>query len=168
MTEQNKNPTAIEKRQKKNKELLLEQLKKTPILQIACDKTGIGRASVYRWKNEDPEFAKVFDEALTEGRYLINDVAISQLLNAIKNGNMSAVTFWLKNFDDNFKNKLEISGGLRRVREELTEEEAAMIAEALKFAGYQDNQLINETYDFQSREIGLPDGSDKAQPPIKA
>lgn len=168
MTERIKKSTAVEKRQQKNRELLLEQLKKTPILQIACDKTGIGRASVYRWKNEDSEFAKSFDEALTEGRYLINDVAISQLLNAIKNGNMSAVTFWLKNFDENFKNKLEISGGLRRVREELTEEEATMIAEALKFAGYQDNQLINETYDSQSREVGLPNGSDQAQPPVKA
>lgn len=168
MTEQNKNLTAIEKRQKKNKELLLEQLKKTPILQIACEKLGIGRASVYRWKNEDPEFTKAFDESMTEGRHLINDVAISQLLNAIKNGNMSAITFWLKCFDDNFKNKLEISGGLRRVREELTEEEAAMIAEALKFAGYQDNQLINETYDSQSREVGLPNGSDQAQPPAQA
>lgn len=168
MTEQIKKSTAVEKRQQKNKELLLEQLKKTPILQIACDKTGIGRASVYRWKNEDPVFAKSFDEALTEGRHLINDVAISQLLNAIKNGNMSAITFWLKNFDENFKNKLEISGGLRRVREELTEEEAAMIADALKFAGYQEDQFNLQNYDDKSGKIGLPNGSDQAQPPAKA
>jgi len=38
----------IEKRQSKNKEQLLEILKKTPIVQIACEKAGVGRATYYR------------------------------------------------------------------------------------------------------------------------
>ena len=44
----------IEKRQSKNKEQLLEILKKTPIVQIACEKAGVGRATYYRWRKDDP------------------------------------------------------------------------------------------------------------------
>ena len=38
----------------KVKDAFLEQLRKVPIIQVACEKVGISRNSVYRWKNEDP------------------------------------------------------------------------------------------------------------------
>ncbi len=120
----------------KDKELFLEQLRKTPIIQVACEKTNISRQTAYRWKREDPDFSTSFDAALKEGRELINDVAISQLLQAIKNGNMTAIQLWLKNFDENFKTKVEISGTVRQVREELTDEETEILKEALRLAGY--------------------------------
>ena len=77
----------------KTKELFLEQLQRTPIIQAACDKIDIARWTVYRWKKEDPEFAKAFNSAMKEGKELVNDVAISQLLNSIKAGNLGAVKF---------------------------------------------------------------------------
>jgi len=120
----------------KDKELFLEQLRKTPIIQVACEKTNISRQTAYRWKREDPDFSASFDAALKEGRELINDVAISQLLQAIKNGNMTAIQLWLKNFDENFKTKVEISGTVRQIREELTDEETEILKEALRLAGY--------------------------------
>ena len=55
---------SIQKRMDNNKELVVEQLKKTPIVQIACEKTGIGRATYYRWRKEDAEFGKLADEAI--------------------------------------------------------------------------------------------------------
>ena len=55
------------KKSDKNKDLFIEQLKKTPVVQIACEKLAISRASFYRWKVYDPAFAKAVDEAALEG-----------------------------------------------------------------------------------------------------
>ena len=86
---------ADQKRQQQ-KQALCEQLKKTPIVQLACEKVGVGRATYYRWRKEDEEFSRNADESLCEGVKLMNDMAESQLLSAIKNQNMTAIIFWLK------------------------------------------------------------------------
>jgi hypothetical protein len=124
---------------KKNKALFLEQIKRTPIIQVACDMVGVTRTTIHRWRKDDPQFAKDLDDALRDGRSLVTDAAISQLLTAIKNGDLGAVKFWLKHFDENFKTKVEFLGTMRQIREELTEEEAAMIGEALLLIGLPDN-----------------------------
>lgn len=126
---------------KKTKEIFLQQISRTPIIESAAEKVGITRQTVYRWKREDPEFAKALDEALRGGRELVNDVAVSQLLNAIKKGNMTAIMYWLNHFDENFKTKIEVTGSVKQVREELTEEEAAILAEALRLAGFTQPEL---------------------------
>jgi len=54
----------IASRMKGDKELLLEHLEKTPIVQIACEKSGIGRSTYYRWLQSDPLFAKKAKKAL--------------------------------------------------------------------------------------------------------
>ena len=88
--------TTVQKRIDSNKELLIEQLKKTPIVQVACEKVGVGRATYYRWRKEDEEFAKLADEAISEGNFLVNDMAESQLMSAIRDKNLTAIIFWLK------------------------------------------------------------------------
>jgi len=40
--------TVIHERIEANKKALIEQLKKTPIVQICCEKVNIGRATYYR------------------------------------------------------------------------------------------------------------------------
>ncbi len=42
--------TTIELKQDKNKKAIIEKLKQSPIIQIACKKVGIGRATYYRWR----------------------------------------------------------------------------------------------------------------------
>ena len=116
----------IEKRQNKEKEILLERLKKTPIVQIACEKCGVGRATYYRWRKDDPEFAKMADEALSEGSLLVNDMAESQLLQAIRSQNLGAIIFWLKHHHPAYANKVEITGRLKHDYE-LTAEEETLI-----------------------------------------
>jgi hypothetical protein len=74
----------IANRQAKNKDKLLEQLSKTPIVQIACEKTNVSRATYYRWRQEDSEFAEKADKAIGYGNLIMNDVAESQLLSLIK------------------------------------------------------------------------------------
>ncbi len=114
----------------KDKELLLEQLKKTPIVQIACEKLGIGRATYYRWRKEDLDFSKKADGALREGNLLINDIAESQLMSAIKDKNLTAITFWLKHHHPVYTDKIEISGKLKH-QYNLTPEQEKLISKAL-------------------------------------
>ena len=124
----------IEKRQSKNKEQLLEILKKTPIVQIACEKAGIGRATYYRWRKEDPEFAKVSDQALLDGSLLINDMAESQMMSAIKDKNMTAIIFWLKHHHPAYATKIEITASNKNQDIVLTDEQKELLNKALQMA----------------------------------
>lgn len=125
----------IQKRIKNDQELILKQLKKTPIVETTCQKVGIGRASYYRWRQQDKEFAKRADEAIQEGSLLINDIAESQLISAIKDKNLGAIVFWLKTHHPLYATKVEVDAKLKMDKEILTSEQEALVKKALKLAG---------------------------------
>ena len=124
---------AIEERQTREKELLIEQFKKTPIIQFACEKVGVGRATYYRWRKDDADFARCCDDALQESVGLMNDLAESQLLSAIKDKNMTAIIFWLKNRHKAYSTKVELSGSIKTELEVLTPEQEQLINKAIDF-----------------------------------
>ena len=124
------------KKTEQTKEALLEQLKKTPIVQIACEKLGISRWTFYRWKKEDPTFAEKIDEAIFDGRLLVNDLAESQLISAIKDRNMHAVMVWLKHHHPSYKTRIEIEGTVNTIRE-LTPEQEELFRKAIALAKLQ-------------------------------
>ena len=126
--------TSVQKRIDSNKELLLEQLKKTPIVQVACEKVGVGRATYYRWRKEDEEFAQLSDEAISEGNFLVNDMAESQLMSAIKEKNMTAIIFWLKHHHPAYLTRVEITSTQTKDPMLTTEQEEA-VRKALLMAG---------------------------------
>lgn len=95
---------------KKAQELLIEHLRKTPIIQLACDKAEISRMTFYRWKKEDLEFSKAVDEAMQDGCQLVNDLAESQLISAIKDRNLQAVSYWLRFHHPSYKQSILQSG----------------------------------------------------------
>jgi hypothetical protein len=101
-----------------------------PIVQVACEKTGLSRNSVYRWRKDDKEFLKKMDTALSEGVALVNDMSESQLLTLIKEKNYPAISFWLRHRNDNYKNKLEIT--TKEDNEELTPSQAKIVKQASK------------------------------------
>lgn len=115
-----------------SKKILIEQLRKTPIIQVTCEKLGVSRATFYRWRKSDPKFAEAVDLALNEGAQLINDMAESQLISAIKNGNLTGIIFWLKNHHKNYAPKLEVTtkGGDSL----LTDEQKEVIRQSLNMA----------------------------------
>ncbi len=114
------------------KGLLLLQLKKTPIVQVACEKTGISRATYYRWRKDDPEFADNADIAIDEGLNLINDMAESQLISAIKDRNLTGIIFWLKNHHKNYSPKLEVTTKNGDIP--ITDEQREIIKQSLDMA----------------------------------
>lgn len=125
---------SIEKRQSKNKELLLDQLKKTPVVQIACEKAGVGRATYYRWRKEDADFAQQSDQALLDGSLLVNDMAESQLMSAIKDKNMTAIIFWLKHHHPAYATKVEVTTTTKDKEIYLTDEQKELLNKALEMA----------------------------------
>lgn len=126
-------PLSIQDRQEEQKKLLLEHLTKTPIVQIACEKSGVSRATYYRWRKEDSTFTSQADEALRDGRSLVNDMAESQLLSAIRDKNMTAIIYWLKHHHASYRTKIEISGTLD-TNQPLSEEQQALVQRALELA----------------------------------
>lgn len=125
------------------KEQIIENLKKTPVVQVVCEKLGIGRASYYRWRKEDKEFAKVADAAIEEGSHIVNDLAESQLMSAIKDKNLTAIIFWLKHHHSKYRTRVEITAGQNF---ELSPEEEEKINKALVLSG-----LITEGEDHESK-----------------
>ncbi len=123
-------------RQSQNKSLLLEQLKKTPIIQIACEKTEVSRSTYYRWRKDDEAFAQAIDEAIKEGASLVNDMAESQLLAAIRERNLNAIIFWLRHHSSTYKTKVELSGQVNTTVEMLSPEKQEIVAKALKLAAW--------------------------------
>lgn len=122
----------MKKNKKKNE--FLDHLRKIPIVLVACEKSGLSRNSVYRWRKEDEEFQKEMDEALKDGEEVINDMSESQLLTMIKEKNWSAVSFWLRHRNPKFKDKLEVTTK-SALQEELTPEQESIVREALNLAG---------------------------------
>lgn len=128
---------------KKNrvKNIFLDNLRKVPIVQLACEKTPISRNSIYRWNREDPEFAKEMEEAIKEGEDLINDLSESQLLTLIKEKNWSAISFWLRHRNPKFKDKVEIT--TKKSDDKMTPEQEEIVRKALEL-GSIINKLDNK------------------------
>ncbi len=126
------------------KDELIKQLKKTPIVEVACKKIGVGRATYYRWKKDDPKFAEEAEFALNEGSQLVNDMAESQLINAIKEGNMTGIIFWLKNHHKQYSPKLEVTTKNGDVP--LTDEQKELIRRSLAMA-FSNNSELEEHHE---------------------
>ena len=119
----------------KQKQLILEQLKKTPIIQVATEKVGVARSSFYRWKATDKKFAVAVDEAIDQGVSLMNEYAESMLISAIKDQNLTAVFYWLNHRHPAYETRLRVDGRIKHQTDELTPEQTKLIEGALKNAG---------------------------------
>jgi len=105
-----KKKRTIADRQAKLKEAVLDQLRRYPIVQVACEKAGVGRQTYYRWREEDKEFGESADTAIVEGEDLFNDLGEHQLLSLMKDKHWSAIHYWLEKRHPKFnKTKVEIS-----------------------------------------------------------
>lgn len=129
---------------KEQKNLILEGLRKQPIIQLVCERSGISRATFYRWQKEDAEFAKQVEESLKEGTALINEIAESQLLSAIKDRNMTAIIFWLKNRHAAYMTRVEVNASIKQITEKLTPEQESIVREALRLAALSDSSISDQ------------------------
>lgn len=133
--------STIEERKEKQKEQLLEQLKKTPVVQFSCEKNGIGRATYYRWRNEDEGFKKAADDAIAEGTLFINDLSEFQVISLIRDKNWPAISFWLKHHHPSYATKVEVMAQIKESNDELTPEQEAVVREALRLSSPEQESL---------------------------
>lgn len=122
-------------KQDKQKELVIEQLKKTPIVQVVAEKVGIHRSTIYRWKAADPDFAQAVDDAMEQSISLINDLAESQLISAIKDKNITAIIYWLKHHHKAYETRVKLDGNIKHSVEGLNDEQNTLVTKALIKAG---------------------------------
>ena len=114
----------------KDKEALLAQLQKSPVVSIACQKLNISRSTYYRWRKEDQDFQEQADQIMRDGILMINDLAESQLMNLIKEKNITSIIFWLKTHHPTYATKIELSQ--RYVYDQLNPEQIKLLDKALK------------------------------------
>ena len=106
-----KKEETIEKRQEAQKDALLGHLRRYPIIQVACEKSAVGRQTYYRWRSEDVVFAQAADNALTEGEELFNDLGEHQLLTLMKDKHWPAIHYWLDKRHPKFnQTKVQVDG----------------------------------------------------------
>lgn len=127
-----------------DKKALLDYLHKTPIVEVACKQTGVGRSTYYRWRKDDEEFAEAADNAIEQSTGVINDMAESQLIKAIKNNNMTGIMFWLKSRHPRYRTKVEMQGTLAHTTEILSDEQMLLVQKSLHFAGLISNEVSHE------------------------
>lgn len=82
--------------------LFLEELRKIPNISFACEKVGLSRQTIYRWRTEDPKFSKAIENAISSGINHVNDLAKSKLITSIQNGEFKPIKYWLDNNDPMF------------------------------------------------------------------
>lgn len=121
---------------------ILEELRKVPIVQVACEKCGLSRNSFYKWKRRSKTFAREVDKALADGEAFVNDMSESQLLQLIKEKNFSAIRFWLNSRHPKFKTKLEVT--TKEDQEELTPEQKKVVQKALRLASITKTKSIKK------------------------
>ncbi len=121
---------------KKNKvkDSFLEELKKMPIVLVACERINVSRQSIYRWRKEDKKFCNEMDQSLAEGEALVNDIAESQLLTLIKEKNWSAIRFILSRRNPKYKDRVKVTTKVDVNDEELTPEQQAVVRNAFNLA----------------------------------
>ncbi len=142
----------------KQKKIFLDHLRKIPIIQFACEKSGIGRTTVYRWKKRSKKFSEDMEKAIGEGEELINDMSESQLISLIREKNFAAVRFWLTHRNSKFREKVEVTAKIER-QDELTEEQEKTVREAIKLAAFDKPREL--TNNAQKNEPAKESGEQK-------
>ncbi len=128
----------------RTKDLVLEQLRRVPIIQVAAEKIGLSRTTIYRWRDESEQFRKDLDAALSEGEALINDMGESQLLTLMKDKHWPSIQFWLRHRNPKFRERVEVTANINSPQEELTPEQQSIVREALRLAQLTTHQGTND------------------------
>ncbi len=129
-----KKETLVKLRQEKEKQLMLEQLRRIPIIQVACEKAGISRPTFYRLRSGDDKFKAAIEEAVVEGVAFINDMSEAQVISLIKEKNWPSISFWLKARHPAYKTKVEVDARVVQAPEKLTPEQQELVENALRLA----------------------------------
>ncbi len=83
----------------------IQILEDTPFISYAAKKSGIAKATIYRWMKSDTDFRIAVNNALENGRRHLCDIAEMALVEKIKDKEMGAIKFYLQNNNDRYMPK---------------------------------------------------------------
>ena len=126
----------------RDKQKFLEILEKNPVIHVALERAGVSKPTFYRWRDTDKDFAGKVEAAMSEGKGLVSDIAIAQLITIIKEKNLGAIKFWLQSHHPDYANKLHVTAD---VKEESvwTPELEQLVRESLETFSVKDNQFFH-------------------------
>ena len=84
---------------------VLEHLAESGNISYSCKRSGISRETFYDWKNTNRVFARDADAAIDYGKSFVNDLAHTQLIHNIQQGNMQAVRFQLASCHPDYQSR---------------------------------------------------------------
>jgi hypothetical protein len=90
---------------KKQREKVLEHLSESGNVSYACKRTGVSRETYYRWRADDEGFLVQTENAVSQGKAFVNDLAHTKLMQSIQEGYFPAVRFQLVNCHDDYHPK---------------------------------------------------------------
>jgi transposase len=141
----------------RTQDLVLEQLRRVPIIQVAAEKVGVSRTTIYRWRDESEQYRKDLEAALAEGEALINDLGESQLLTLMKDKHWPSIQFWLRHRNPKFRERLEVTANINQPQDELTSEQQAIVREALRLAQLTTINITTQNHDQPTPPPNNPD-----------
>ncbi len=97
-----KTKNAGAERQAKDKQKLIEQFKKMPIIQIAVERAALSRATYYRWLEEDPLFRDAAMGAIADGEGFLSDKSEAQLVSLIGEKHFGAIKHYLAHHNEKY------------------------------------------------------------------
>lgn len=114
----------------KAKLALINELEDNPIIEIACKKAGVSRATYYRWIKDDKDFKYDANYAQKHGVDKVNDAVESTLINlAIKDRSLGAIKFWLENRHPGFRPNKELERGRKLTNDRNEEHKLPFLSE---------------------------------------
>ena len=132
--------SATEVRVKRQQEKLLEALAESGNVSFACKRAGVSRDTFYRWRKDDDEFADKAILAIGSGKEFVNDLAHSQLIRNIQNGDMGAIKFQLGNCHDDYLPKKSVQAfRLEDLQKEISIASIPFIAKMIRYQEYLEN-----------------------------
>lgn len=127
------------------KRLFVEQLSKTPVVSVVCERVQVSRATYYRWLIKDKKFQSDIQKAIETGTDLVNDMAVSALISGIAEKNLGAVKFWLSNKCRDFSPKIEVSTRQEKQKvQSLTKEQQELIKSAVALSAPIEKEIDND------------------------
>ena len=108
-----KMPKAWTKQTHKKRKQFLQALRETGNVSRACEAAGIGRSTAYQWRDNDPDFAREWDEVIDA---LVDDLE-QEAIRRAKDGSDTLLIFLLKGlkpdrYSDRLRAEIEHSGGI--------------------------------------------------------
>lgn len=89
----------------KKKANVISGFRETHIVTHVCKKAGVSTSAYYRWRYEDEKFRLECDRAREEGRMRLCDYAESNLINAVRKGDIPTSKYILENYHPDFKKR---------------------------------------------------------------